>query len=653
MSGNQKTEQNENKRGYYDKRKKIMAVIALAIAVVFVIWTVAASLMSVWADNERSVDLSNAKMKGIWVSTVANLDFPAKATTDPAALKTEIDNILTDCAHMGMNTIFLQVRPASDSLYPSQYFPWSKYLTGTQGVAPADGFDPLAYWIAGAHSRGMELHAWLNPYRVTKGGDKDLAAMAATHPVKKEYADSIIKYEGEYYFDPAQPKVRRLITDAALEIVRNYDVDGIHMDDYFYPGTDFNDDASYAVYGAGQDKADWRRDNVNQLIKMMDQELHAADSTIEFGISPTGIWANASSVAGGSDTAGLQSYLTRYADSVTWIKNGWVDYIAPQIYWNIGYKVADYSILADWWADVVAGTDVDLYIGMADYRVTEASGSSSPWYGTAELNRQLVINRSNPNIAGEIHFRYKLMAGRADIMEFYHNAYGTTVPNPNPTPDPQPTPQPEPAPEPEPQPTPDPTPDPEPAPSNPSGLTDISGHWAEQFIKPLVEAGVISGMGDGTFQPNANITRAQFVKLIAGIAGDIDFSEVKSAGFSDVPDSEWYAQYVNWAASNGIVNGMDDKTFRPNANITREQMASIINNLYDALKVHMKTDSPLIEFADKSQISSWAADSVNAAVKGGILNGVADGNKTYFKPQGLATRGEAAKVIYVIRDEIK
>ena len=200
--------------------------------------------------------------------------------------------------------------------------------------------------------------------------------------------------------------MRRLVTDGALEIVNNYDVDGIHLDDYFYPGQDFADQASYEKYGSGfSDIGDFRRDNVNQLIRMLDEELHAADSDLSFGVSPSGIWANKSTLPEGSDTAGTESYSRYYADSVYWAEAGIVDYLAPQIYWNIGYSIADYQILANWWSDMLEGTGVKLYIGMADYKAAEAAGDpSSAWYGTAELERQMNLNRSISGISGEIHF---------------------------------------------------------------------------------------------------------------------------------------------------------------------------------------------------------------------------------------------------------
>ena len=427
-TSNQKN--SDSKNSYTKKRKRWLSATALVIAVIFIVWTVAASLLSVWAadgssDASASSNGNADDMRGIWVSTVMNLDYPSAKTTDAAALKAEADKILDNVKAMNMNTVFLQVRPCGDAFYKSSIFPWSSYISGTQGVAPADGFDPLEYWVSAAHARGLELHAWINPYRITRGGDTEWNSLAASNPAKGDYADCVVKYsDGNYYYDPGNPKSIDLIVKGALEIVNNYDVDGIHMDDYFYPGTSFNDDASWKAYGSGySNKSDWRRDNVNKLVAELDTKLHQADSSIRFGISPQGIWANSTTMPNGSATKGNEAYTQKFADCVAWINSGTIDYIAPQIYWNVGYTVADYSVLAKWWSNAVKGTDVDLYIGMADYRSSNVTDKNSVWYGTSELKRQLAINKADSNIKGEIHFRYKLMANDSNIVNLYKTYY--------------------------------------------------------------------------------------------------------------------------------------------------------------------------------------------------------------------------------------
>lgn len=353
----------------------------------------------------------DTQMRGVWVSSVYNLDYPSAGTPSSDTLRAEADAILNKCAELGFNAIFLQVRPTADALYRSEIFPWSRYLTGTQGTAPDNGFDPLAYWVEGAHARGMELHAWINPYRITRGGQSDYETLSPDNPASK-HPEWVIKHGDNYYFDPALQEVRDLVIDGAVEIVKNYDVDGIHLDDYFYPGTDFDDSASFARYGTGYaDIADWRRNNVNLLVAELDEKLHAADPDIAFGISPSGIWENKNANPRGSDTHGYSAYSQAYADGLFWIQNGIVDYICPQIYWEIGFDAADFSTLLDWWESMTRGTDVKLYIGMAAYRSAETEKQDSVWYGADELKRQLALIDSTGKSDGSVQFRYGSVAG--------------------------------------------------------------------------------------------------------------------------------------------------------------------------------------------------------------------------------------------------
>lgn len=349
-------------------------------------------------------------MRGVWVSSVANIDYPSQQGLSADQLKSEADTILNNIAAMGLNTVFLQVRPSADALYQSALFPWSRYVSGTAGQAPDGDFDVLAYWVEGAHSRGLQLHAWLNPYRITRDGKEELDSLPETSPAK-QHPEWVVEYEGNYYFNPGLPAVQQLVVDGAAEIVRNYDVDGIHLDDYFYPGTDFNDAAAYARYGEDfDDIGDWRRDNVNTLIASLDETVHAINPELSFGISPAGIWDNKADNPKGSDTNGRSSYREIYCDSVEWIKRGTVDYICPQLYWSIGYEIADFEVLVDWWQDIVSTSDVALYIGIGAYRAAEAE-PGDVWYGTAELERQLDMLDNSIDIQGEVFFSY------ASLME--------------------------------------------------------------------------------------------------------------------------------------------------------------------------------------------------------------------------------------------
>lgn len=406
--------------------KRSFRLLALALACVLTLVTPAFAAGTPSASGE---------MRGVWVSSVYNLDYPSSPTTDPDKLKAEADEILDNCVKWGLNAVFLQVRPSGDALYKSDLFPWSKYLTGSVGTAPQDGFDPLEYWVEAAHKRGLELHAWINPYRITRSKDTEWNSLPSTHPAKMN-PDWVVKYsDGNYYFDPGIPEVRDLVTRGAVEIVQNYDVDGLHMDDYFYPGTDFNDAATYQKYGSSfSNIADFRRDSVNQLVAQLDTAVHNIDPDIQFGISPSGIWANKSTDPRGSNTNGSEHYVSSYADSLYWIENGLVDYIIPQIYWEIGHKLADFATLADWWNDAVAGSDVHLYIGMGAYRC--ADNPTGVWTTTDPLFDSLAYLENKDNVGGCVFFRYgsiPAVSGMADrLTSWYSTVHNeNTAPNPS------------------------------------------------------------------------------------------------------------------------------------------------------------------------------------------------------------------------------
>lgn len=406
--------------------KRSFRLLALVLACVLTLVTPAFAAGTPSASEE---------MRGVWVSSVYNLDYPSSPTTDPDKLRAEADEILDNCVKWGLNAVFLQVRPSGDALYKSDLFPWSKYLTGSVGTAPQDGFDPLEYWVEAAHKRGLELHAWINPYRITRSKDTEWNSLPSTHPAKMN-PDWVVKYsDGNYYFNPGIPEVRDLVTRGAVEIVQNYDVDGLHMDDYFYPGTDFNDAATYQKYGSSfSNIADFRRDSVNQLVAQLDTAVHNIDPDIQFGISPSGIWANKSTDPRGSNTNGSEHYVSSYADSLYWIENGLVDYIIPQIYWEIGHKLADFATLADWWNDAVAGSDVHLYIGMGAYRC--ADNPTGVWKTTDPLFDSLAYLENKDNVGGCVFFRYgsiPAVNGMADrLTSWYSTVHNeNTAPNPS------------------------------------------------------------------------------------------------------------------------------------------------------------------------------------------------------------------------------
>lgn len=324
-------------------------------------------------------------MRAVWISTVYSADFPS-TQNDPDAQKIEFVEKLDKAKALGLNTVVVQIRPKADAFYDSDLNPWSSVLTGIQGRNP--GYDPMAFMIEEAHKRGMEFHAWMNPYRITTSG-VDLGELSADNMARK-HPDWILTYNNAMYFDPAKEEVKQYIVDTVAEVVTNYDVDAIHFDDYFYP-------SNYPLpEGEGKEGtvANERRMHVNDLIQRVDQTIHSIDASVAFGISPMGVWKNSSSDPEGSATKGSEGYYTVYGDAKKWVEEGWVDYIVPQIYWETGNSSADYETLVKWWNDVVEGTDVALYIGQGVYKDLVAS----------EITKQLEINQKYDNVSGSFYF---------------------------------------------------------------------------------------------------------------------------------------------------------------------------------------------------------------------------------------------------------
>ncbi|MBB2915011.1 uncharacterized lipoprotein YddW (UPF0748 family) [Streptosporangium becharense] len=351
-----------------------------------------------------SVKFPKRQLRGVWIATVKNIDWPSRTGLTPAQQQAEYVKILDNAVKRRLNAVFVQVRPASDALYKSELEPWSQYLTGTAGKNP--GWDPLPFLIAEAHRRGLEFHAWFNPYRASEG---DVGGLPANHPARR-HPEWIVKYEGRAYYNPGLPAVREHVTGVIKDVVSRYDVDGIHFDDYFYPypgssGAKFADDAAFAKYGKGAALADWRRANVNKLVAQVDEVVHETKSHVKFGISPFGIWRNKSNDPAGSATGGMSAYDAIYADARQWIRKGTVDYVMPQLYWPRGFKAADYDVLMPWWADLVKGTDVHLYIGQGLYRV--GTTDTPAWTKPGELPSHLTANRKHKQVDGDVYFSAK------------------------------------------------------------------------------------------------------------------------------------------------------------------------------------------------------------------------------------------------------
>ncbi|MDR0880550.1 MAG: family 10 glycosylhydrolase [Clostridioides sp.] len=346
----------------------------------------------------RAEQPAKKEMRAAWISTVYNIDWP-KTKNNQAKQKTEYTNLLDTLKASGMNAVVVQIRPKSDAIYKSNINPWSEYLTGTQGTDP--GYDPLPFLIDEAHKRGMEFHAWFNPYRATNANES-LDKLASNNPARV-HKDWVVKSGNKYYYNPGMPEVKNYIVDTVKEVVDKYNIDGVHFDDYFYPGTSFADDAAYKQYGNGKNRDDWRRENVNDLLRMTKAAIKSSKPNVRFGVSPAGIWRNKSSDPTGSDTSGNETYVGTYADTRAWIRQGLVDYVTPQLYWPIGLKGADYSKLVPWWANEVKGTNVDLYIGQGVYKqgdTEEANGQNI----AKEIKQQIALNRKYPEIKGSMYF---------------------------------------------------------------------------------------------------------------------------------------------------------------------------------------------------------------------------------------------------------
>ncbi|MFC7531019.1 glycoside hydrolase family 10 protein [Actinoplanes sp. GCM10030250] len=349
------------------------------------------------------------ELRGMWLTTVYNIDFPSKPGLSQARVKSEYLGWLDLAVAQRHNAIFVHVRPSGDAFWDSKFAPWSNWLTGKlDGTDP--GWDPMAFMVDEAHKRNLEFHAWFNPYRGTQpaptGAGADLAKLAPDHPLRLHPEWRLAYPTGKasrLYFDPGIPEARKFVEDSMLEAVERYDVDGVHFDDFFYPypenGQDFPDKASYARYGGGKTKADWRRENVNTLVREMHERLQEIKPWVKFGISPFGIWRNQGE---GSDSKGLESYSAIYADTRKWVREGWLDYIVPQLYWTIGFDKADYAKVLPWWVRTVKDTQVQLYIGMADYRV----GEKGDWSDPAQLDKQMQLN-DKYGVQGQVHFSAK------------------------------------------------------------------------------------------------------------------------------------------------------------------------------------------------------------------------------------------------------
>jgi uncharacterized lipoprotein YddW (UPF0748 family) len=351
------------------------------------------------------------EFRAAWLATVGNIDWPSKKGLPADSQRAEFVSQLDMHQRLGFNAIVAQVRPAADAFYPSSFEPWSEWLSGKQGVPPAPYYDPLEFMIAETHKRGMEFHAWCNPYRAVFSITR--SSIAADH-ISRRHPEWFITYGTTRYFDPGNKEVQQYVTAVIRDMVRRYDIDALHFDDYFYPyripGKDFPDDASYKKYGNGMSREDWRRSNVDSIIVMLSRAIKEEKPHCKFGISPFGIWRNKSTDPEGSDTqAGQTNYDDLFADILLWLKNGWIDYVAPQLYFEFGYRRAPYEVLLDWWAHHTYGRQC--YVGLGIYK----AGENPAWRDPTQLPRQIRALRGYPEISGAIYF---------SSTSFVKNPYG-------------------------------------------------------------------------------------------------------------------------------------------------------------------------------------------------------------------------------------
>ena len=347
------------------------------------------------------------EFRAVWVASVENIDWPSKKGLPVDSQKVEFTRLLDMHERNGFNAVVVQIRPAADAFYPSPYESWSEWLTGVQGQAPSPYYDPLQFMIEETHRRGMEFHAWINPYRAVKTIGK--SSVAPDH-VTRQHPDWFVRFQNTLYFDPGIKEVQAFVTNVVRDIVRRYDIDAIHMDDYFYPyeivengprGKDFPDGPSYSKCGCDLSKADWRRANTDSIILRISKAIKEEKPYCKFGISPFAVWRNKDKDPEGSETHTISDYDNLYADIVLWLKMGWVDYVVPQIYFPFSHPRAPYGLLLDWWARHSYGRQC--YIGLGIFN----AGSNEAWRNPNELPRQIQALRAYPTVQGAVYFSSK------------------------------------------------------------------------------------------------------------------------------------------------------------------------------------------------------------------------------------------------------
>lgn len=347
------------------------------------------------------------ELRGAWITTVVNLDWPSNRNLSVVEQKEELIVMLDDLKSAGFNAVFFQVRSEADAMYPSPYEPWSYWLTGTQGKAPEPFYDPLRFVITEGHKRGMEVHAWLNPYRAHRNSDTYPTYETHVSQIKPDWILKFPSGNGTYLMlNPGVPAVNDFISNIVVDLVRRYDLDGIHFDDYFYPYTPAITTEDMAHFNANNrgfdDIKDWRRDNIDRMVAQVNDSIQSVDPLVKFGISPFGIRKNTD-----ANTRGGEGYHLIYANPLQWLEEGTIDYITPQLYWERSHEVAPYEPLMNWWAEAVSANNRHIYIGLAPYRLLDPFD-----WAEDEVVSQLALNRNNEHhVQGSIFFRAQHIVG--------------------------------------------------------------------------------------------------------------------------------------------------------------------------------------------------------------------------------------------------
>ncbi len=403
--------------------QRILNLILTGAAAILICALITGTLRTAFGDfsgkeqdtPQALTESSEEEIRAMWIATVANINFPSAKNLSGRAVKSEIDSILKTLKDNSMNTVIFQVRPSSDALYKSKIFPSSEFLCGDQGAQFPDGTDVLEYLISQAKKSEIKVWAWVNPLRVSTSmneAGEDISLLSADNPAYKN-PEYCVSYNGGIYYNPGIAEVRTLVSEGVKEIAANYDVDAILFDDYFYPypveGIEYDDSSTYSNSGTSLSLEDWRRENINLLVKESYNAVKSADPDCKFGVSPFGIWQNNDGSNGGSDTSGLSAYSAIYCDTLAWIKGGYIDFISPQIYWDFSYDAAPYATLVDWWDKVLCDTDIPLIISHAAYRAEE-------WDNQNEIADQVEYARTKSSYRGSAMYGYSAVSANTNAV---------------------------------------------------------------------------------------------------------------------------------------------------------------------------------------------------------------------------------------------